>query len=140
MKNHLADSLPRAHPGRLRGNGHQTGSRGQARSGHQPELDKTITDAEQAIAAAKKGGLWRDTEKFLDDAKGQGRGQDRRRHEAGKKALKEAQLALKQATAEAANGKPYFPSNDIYLNKKPGIPGFLLSAFYPAPTGAMFMA
>ena len=75
-----------------------------------PELDKTIADAEQAIAAAKKGGLWRDTEKFLDDAKkskAEGKADDAMK--LAKKALKEAQLALQQSTAEAANGKPYFP-------------------------------
>ena len=75
-----------------------------------PELDKTIADSEQAIAAAKKGGLWRDTEKFLDDAKkakAEGKADDAMK--LAKKALKEAQLALQQSTAEAANGKPYFP-------------------------------
>jgi len=74
------------------------------------ELDKTIADAEQAIGAAKKGGLWRDTEKFLDEAKkAKAEGKADEAMSKAKKALKEAQLALKQSTAEAANGKPYFP-------------------------------
>ena len=75
-----------------------------------PELDKTIADAEQAIDAARKGGLWRDTEKFLDEAKkARAEGKTDDAMKLAKKALKQAQLALKQSTAEAANGKPYFP-------------------------------
>jgi len=74
------------------------------------ELDKTIADAEQAIAAAKKGGLWRDTEKFLDEAKqAKAEGNADEAMKKAKLALKQAQLALKQSTAEAADGKPYFP-------------------------------
>lgn len=75
-----------------------------------PELDKTIAEAEQAIAAAKKGGIWRDTEKFLDEAKkakAEGKADDAMN--LAKKALKQAQLAQQQAMAEAANGKPNFP-------------------------------
>ena len=75
-----------------------------------PELDKTIADAEQAIAAAKKGGLWRDTEKFLDEAKkAKAEGKTDDAMKLAKKALKQAQLAQQQAMAEAANGKPNFP-------------------------------
>jgi len=75
-----------------------------------PDLDKTIADAEQAIAAAKKGGLWRDTEKFLDEAKkAKAEGKDDDALKLAKKALKQAQLALKQSTAEAANGQQNFP-------------------------------
>jgi hypothetical protein len=74
------------------------------------DLDKTIADAEQAIAAAKKGGLWRDTEKFLDEAKkARAEGNADEAMKKAKLALKQAQLAQKQAMAEAANGKPYFP-------------------------------
>ena len=53
------------------------------------ELDKTIAEAEQAIAAAKKGGLWRDTEKLLEEAKtakAEGKADE---------AMKKAKLALK---------------------------------------------
>ena len=75
-----------------------------------PELDKTIADAEKEIAAAKKGGLWRDTEKFLDEAKkAKAEGKADEAMSKAKKALKEAQLAQKQAATEAANAKPYFP-------------------------------
>ena len=75
-----------------------------------PELDKVIADAEQAIAAAKKGGLWRDTEKTLDEAKkDKAAGKTDEAMKMAKKALKEAQLALKQSVAEAANGQPHYP-------------------------------
>src|SRR3989337_2899886 len=75
-----------------------------------PELDKAIADAEKEIAAAKKGGIWRDTEKFLDEAKkAKAEGKADKAMSKAKKGLKEAQLAQKQAAAEAANAKPYFP-------------------------------
>ncbi len=75
-----------------------------------PELDKAIADAEQAIGEAKKGSMWRDTEKFLEDAKkARADGKADEAMKLAKKAQKQAQLSLKQSTAEAANGKPYFP-------------------------------
>ena len=76
-----------------------------------PELDKTIAEAEQAIAAAKKGGLWRDTEKFLDEAKkAKAEGKADEAMKKAQLALKQAQLVQKQVAAEAANAKPYFPN------------------------------
>jgi len=75
-----------------------------------PELDKTIADAEKEIAAAKKVGIWRDTEKFLDEAKkAKAEGKADEAMKKAKLALKQAQLAQKQASAEAANAKPHFP-------------------------------
>ena len=75
-----------------------------------PELDKTIADAEQAIAAAKKVGIWLDTEKFLADAKqAKASGKTDDALKLAKKALKQAQLAEKQAMTEAANSQPNFP-------------------------------
>jgi formate-dependent nitrite reductase cytochrome c552 subunit len=74
------------------------------------EFNAAVANAEKEIAAAKKANnLWRDTEKFLDEAK--------KAMEAGKadeavklanKAMKQAQLAQKQASAEAS-AKPHFP-------------------------------
>jgi hypothetical protein len=75
-----------------------------------PELDKTIADAEQAISAAKKVGIWSETEKFLADAKqSKADGKPDDALKLAKKALKQAQLAEKQALAEAAGGQPNFP-------------------------------
>jgi len=75
-----------------------------------PELDKTIADAEKEIAAAKKVGIWRDTEKFLDEAKkAKAEGKADEAMKKAKLALKQAQLAQKQVSAEAANAKPHFP-------------------------------
>src|SRR4030042_2076747 len=75
-----------------------------------PELDKTIADAEKEIAAAKKVGIWRDTEKFLDEAKkAKAEGKADEAMKKAKLAPKQAQLPKKQMAAEAANGKPYFP-------------------------------
>lgn len=74
-----------------------------------PALDKAIADAEKEIAAAKKVGIWRDTEKHLKaakEAKAAGKGEEAMKM--AKKALKEAQLAQKQAAAEA-NAKPHYP-------------------------------
>mgnify|MGYP000554203679 CR=1 FL=1 len=74
-----------------------------------PELDALIASAEKEIAAAKKGSIWRDTEKFLEAAKkAQAEGKDDEAMKLAKKALKQAQLAQKQAQAET--GKPYFPN------------------------------
>lgn len=74
-----------------------------------PELDKTIADAEKEIAAAKKIGIWRDTEKFLEEAKtAKAEGKADEAMKKAKTALKEAQLAQKQAMAEA-DAKPHFP-------------------------------
>ena len=75
-----------------------------------PALDETIASAEKEIAAAKKVGIWRDTEKFLDEAKtakSEGKAEDAMK--LAKKALKQAQLAQKQVQAEA-NAKPNFPN------------------------------
>lgn len=76
-----------------------------------PELDKAIADAEQAITAGKKTGLWRDTEKHLKEAKeAKAEGKTDEAMKKAKKALKEAQLAQKQSAAEAASGgKPSYP-------------------------------
>jgi len=74
-----------------------------------PELDATIANAEKEIAAAKKVGLWRDTEKHLkaaQDARAAGKTDEAMKM--AKKALKEAVLAQKQAAAEA-NPKVVFP-------------------------------
>jgi protein involved in sex pheromone biosynthesis len=74
-----------------------------------PELDKAIADAEQAVASAKKVGIWRDTEKTLKAAKeDKAAGKTDEAMKKAKKALKEAQLAEKQAIAEA-NAKPSYP-------------------------------
>jgi hypothetical protein len=74
------------------------------------ELDGIIANAEKEIAAAKKTNhLWRDTEKFLDEAKkAKADGKTDEALKKAKKALKEAQLAQKQALAEA-DAKPAFP-------------------------------
>lgn len=81
----------------------------ETKSAASPELDKAIADAEQAVASAKKVGIWRDTEKTLKaakDAKAAGKTDEAMKN--AKKALKEAQLAEKQAKAEA-NAKPSYP-------------------------------
>lgn len=74
------------------------------------ELDAVIASAEQEIAAAKKvDNLWRDTEKFLKDAKElKAAGKNDEAMKLARKALKEAQLAQKQAAAEV-NAGPSFP-------------------------------
>lgn len=70
-------------------------------------LGETIASAEKEIAAAKKVGIWRDTEKFLDAAKkAKAEGKEDEAMKLAKKALKQAQLAQKQAQTET--GKPYF--------------------------------
>ncbi len=69
-----------------------------------PELAAVIADAEKEIAAAKKANvnLWRDTEKFLDEAKAASKaGKSDEAMKLAKKAAKEASLAQKQAAAEA---------------------------------------
>lgn len=72
-------------------------------------LDETIASAEKEIAAAKKVGIWRDTEKFLEEAKkAKTEGKEDEAMKLAKKALKQAQLAQKQAQTET--GKPYFPN------------------------------
>lgn len=71
--------------------------------------DDAIANAEKEIAAAKKLGLWRDTESTLQDAKNlRAEGKVDEAIKKAKKAMKEAQLAQKQALAEA-NPKPAFP-------------------------------
>jgi hypothetical protein len=76
-----------------------------------PELDQTIASAEKEIAAAKKANnIWRDTEKFLDqakEAKAAGKADDAMK--LAKKALKQAQLAQQQAASQAST-KPYYPN------------------------------
>ncbi len=75
-----------------------------------PELDKAIAAAEKEIATAKKGGLWRDTEKFLDEAKkARAEGKADEAMKKAQLALKQAQLVQKQVAAEAANARPHFP-------------------------------
>ena len=72
-------------------------------------LSETIASAEKEIAAAKKVGVWRDTEKFLEEAKkAKADGKEDEAMKLAKKALKQAQLAQKQAQAET--GKPHFPN------------------------------
>ncbi len=72
-------------------------------------LDETIASAEKEIAAAKKIGIWVNTEKFLEEAKElKAAGKEDEALKRAKKALKEAQLAQKQAKAEA-DAKPHFP-------------------------------
>ncbi len=72
-------------------------------------LDETIASAEKEIAAAKKGSMWRDTEKFLTEAKeAKAAGKNDEAMKLAKKALKEAQLAQKQTQAEAG-AKAYYP-------------------------------
>lgn len=74
-----------------------------------PVLDETIANAEKEIAAAKKvDGLWLHTEQFLADAKklkSEGKADDALKM--AKKALKEAQLGIKQAQAEAGANPHY---------------------------------
>jgi len=74
-----------------------------------PELDALIASAEKEIAAAKKVGIWTNTETFLEEAKkAKADGKTDEAMKKAKKALKEAQLAQKQAAAEV-NAKPHFP-------------------------------
>jgi len=73
-----------------------------------PELDAVIANATDEIAKAKKVGLWRDTEKFLSDAKdARAAGKFDEALKLAKKALREAQLAQAQAAAEANAGPSY---------------------------------
>jgi hypothetical protein len=75
-----------------------------------PELDQTIASAEKEIAAAKKVGIWRDTEKFLEDAKAaKAAGKNDDALKLAKKALKQAQLAQQQAASQVG-AKPVFPN------------------------------
>ena len=72
------------------------------------ELDAVIANATDEIAKAKKVGLWRDTEKFLSDAKdARAAGKFDEALKLAKKALREAQLAQAQAAAEANAGPSY---------------------------------
>ena len=74
-----------------------------------PELDAAIAAAEKEIATAKKGGLWRDTEKHLQAAKeAKAAGKTEEAMKFAKKAAKEAKLAANQSAAEA-NPKVHFP-------------------------------
>jgi hypothetical protein len=75
-----------------------------------PELDQTIANAEKEIAAAKKVGIWRDTETFLEDAKkAKAAGKNDDALKLAKKALKQAQLAQQQAASQA-NVKAVYPN------------------------------
>jgi len=73
------------------------------------ELDETIVQAEKEIAAAKKANfLWRDTEKFLTEAKKlKTDGDIEGANKLAKKALAEAKLAQKQAQ-DQAKAKPTY--------------------------------
>ena len=73
------------------------------------DLDDTIAQAEKEIAAAKKANyLWRDTEKFLADAKKlKTDGDVEAATKLAKKALSEAKLAQKQAQDQAKT-KPHY--------------------------------
>lgn len=73
------------------------------------ELDDTIAQAEKEIAAAKKSNaLWRDTEKFLTEAKKlKTDGDIDAAMKLAKKALSQAQLAQKQAQSQAKAGPKY---------------------------------
>jgi hypothetical protein len=82
------------------------------------EIDDTLALAEQEVAAAKKAGnIWRDTEKFIEDARKQKADAQNSGNKAdydkalgtAKKALNEAKLAQKQA-ADSANAKPRYPN------------------------------
>ena len=75
-----------------------------------PELQAAVAGAEKEIAAAKKAGnIWRDTEKFLDEGKKAGAaGKADEAMKLIKKAQKQAELAQKQAVAEAG-AKVHFP-------------------------------
>lgn len=80
-----------------------------AASAANPELDTLIASVEKEIAAAKKVGIWNNTETFLEEAKkAKADGKTDEAMKKAKKALKEAQLAQKQAAADA-NAKPHFP-------------------------------
>ncbi|MDH4134598.1 MAG: hypothetical protein OEV31_07390 [Gammaproteobacteria bacterium] len=72
-------------------------------------LDETIAAAEKEIAAAKKmNGTWLNTEKQLDEAKklkAEGKNDDAMK--LAKRALKEAELAQKQAKNQP-NPKPHY--------------------------------
>jgi len=75
-----------------------------------PELDQTIASAEKEIAAAKKVGIWRDTEKYLEDAKAaKAAGKNDDALKLAKKALKQAQLAQQQAASQVS-AKPVYPN------------------------------
>ena len=73
------------------------------------ELDDTIAQAEKEIAAAKQAKyLWRDTEKFLADAKKlKEDGDVEGANKLAKKALSEAKLAQKQSQ-DQAKAKPHY--------------------------------
>jgi hypothetical protein len=74
------------------------------------ELDQTIAYAEKEIAAAKKVGIWRDTEKFLEDAKqAKAEGKNDEAMKLAKKALKQAQLAQQQSASQV-DAKPVYPN------------------------------
>lgn len=72
-------------------------------------LESTIAQAEKEIAAANATGfLWRDTEKFLKEAKDlQKEGKSEDALKLAKKALKQAQLAQQQAK-DNADAKPHY--------------------------------
>lgn len=79
-----------------------------ASSNSNSALDETLANAEKEIAAAKKVGIWRDTEKFLEDAKkAKSDGKEDEAMKLAKKALKQAQLAQKQVQTEAG-AKPRY--------------------------------
>jgi len=73
------------------------------------ELDDTIAQAEKEIAAAKQAKyVWRDTEKFLADAKQlKADGDTEGATKLAKKALFEAKAAQKQAQDQAKAGPKF---------------------------------
>jgi hypothetical protein len=75
------------------------------------EVDDLIAEAEKEIAAAKKTNFtWRDTEKFLGEAKkARDAGDMEGATKSAKKALGEAKLAQKQAQDNAAP-KVHYPN------------------------------
>ncbi len=75
-----------------------------------PALDEAIASAEKEIASAKKVGIWLHTEKFLEEAKAaRAEGKNDDALKLAKKALKQAQLAQKQAQADP-HPKPHYPN------------------------------
>jgi len=86
-----------------------TKSGGSSAASSDPAFNAVVADAEKEIAAAKKVGIWKDTEKYLKDAKeAKAAGKDAEAMKKAKKALKQAQMAQKQAASQA-NAKPHFP-------------------------------
>jgi len=87
----------------------KSGGGSSAAASSDPAFNAVVASAEKEIAAAKKVGIWKDTEKFLSEAKeAKAAGKDEEAMKKAKKALKQAQMAQKQAASQA-NAKPHFP-------------------------------